>query len=339
MHFGRSPLAIGLLIAVAGCSASEPPPSRCPTCTTGKADAADPVRTHFLVPLVDENYGTERLSTYNDRIVAAGFEALPDAVEVPDYDTWADLLARIEEMADVVDMPLAYAYAQSPDEYEGLCYRGDAHEVANLAAQLQDSVFGDMFLVLGYRYRDHEELFFEPWEDPTPGERIDAWNEFSGEGEDVLILHTVGDSGYEAAGTVPRCEDDAPPPPVEARGLTDFTCHTVRPEEGETATIRFTLERLGEESVGFLWPEDEEASPIDVTPETSAAYTLVWGVADGYVTHREDRLRIFTDQAGIEFGELELYANSDFTRGYFLFESSLGDPGFYSEVYCDLEAR
>jgi hypothetical protein len=82
------------------------------------------------------------------------------------------------------------------------------------------------------------------------------------------------------------------------------------------------------------WPDDVE-EPIRVSPESSRAHTLVAGIADGYLRWQDGRLRLFSDQAGYEFGELELYENSGYTRGYFRFE--MFDPErteLYTEVSC-----
>lgn len=118
-------------------------------------------------------------------------------------------------------------------------------------------------------------------------------------------------------------------------GVTRFTCTTRRAEADGTATIEFGVVALDDrDAMDLHWPDDVE-EPIRVTPETSKAYTLVGGIADGYLRWQDDKLRLFTDQIGYEFGELELYENSDYTRGYFRFE--MLDPDhteFYTEVDC-----
>lgn len=131
----------------------------------------------------------------------------------------------------------------------------------------------------------------------------------------------------------------AAPPEPEGPETTGFTCTTRRPEaDGQTATIRFTVVDLDDrEAMDLYWPDDVEL-PITVEPESSYAYTLVGGIADGYLTFRDGKLRLFTDQIGYEFGTLELYENSGFEHGYFRFE--MMDPdhtSFYTEVDCVLD--
>ncbi len=302
------------------------------------ASCGETVTTHLQVPLVSEDDEVTPLSTYNDQIVAAGFEPLPDVVKVSDYHDWADLMDRIDTIAATVDMPLAKSYAQSPDDIADLCYRGDANEIADLAANLSDSVFGDMFLVLGYRYKDTTEFFIDDYElDGT--ERPAEWNDFDGSGENVMILHTIGDEGYEATAEVPRCAGDTQPPPPVLQGITDITCQTTTAEHDGTATIKFSVTHLGEDSMDYVWPEGDDASPFTVTPESSKAFTLVGGVADGYVQNAPDRLRVWADQDGFEFGTLALYKDSEYTRGYFLFEDGQSDYEFYTTVFCELTER
>lgn len=130
-----------------------------------------------------------------------------------------------------------------------------------------------------------------------------------------------------------------PPTEPETPGVTQFTCTTRRPEaSGQTATIRFGVVGLDDpETMELSWP-DEVETPITVEPDTSYAYTLEGGMADGYLAFVNGKLRLFSDQIGYEFGELELYQNSGFEHGYFRFE--MMDPDhteFYTEVDCVLE--
>jgi hypothetical protein len=124
---------------------------------------------------------------------------------------------------------------------------------------------------------------------------------------------------------------------------TDFVCTTLTPEDGQTATIQFTVINLlgainAKGDVELVWPESEEESPIKVEPETSSATPLTSGIVDGYIAYADGQLTIFSDDIGCDFGNLVLYQDNNFEHGYFRLEQhcSEDNSGFYTIVSCEL---
>jgi len=233
--------------------------------------------------------------------------------------------------------------------------RGEASDVPSLAA-LEDGIVHEGITVHEYRVkgsytRDGEasELdaayfgrLFEPdGEIFTHDDKAwTFWNRTEADGYNagLTVRYAPGsDQGvvFQCMGDLPARDDVLP-----TYTASTFTCHTTTREAGgATATIGFTVRDLANAAtIDLVWPAgDEEASAISVTPETSRTRTLMSGIANGYVELLDDRMRIWTDDDGFEFGTVILFADSEYKRGYVRIESGLGDPGFYSELYCEIE--
>jgi hypothetical protein len=189
-------------------------------------------------------------------------------------------------------------------------------------AELDAAYFGHLFEPDGSVY-SNEDAYSLKW---------------MGESKAILVVRVeqgvYENVGLECEGSLPSVEELRP-----VFETTSFSCRTLTPEDGQTATIEFQVRSLDDpETMDQVWPEGDEASPIAVAPESSLAHTLVDGMANGYLEHQEGRIRIWSDQAGCEFGTLILYEDSGYEQGYFRFESGLGDPGFYTEIECTLSS-
>lgn len=161
-------------------------------------------QTVIVVPLLDEEE-QEPLSRFNDQIVAAGEEPLPDTVDIASRDDWDAMMERVNALAEKIGIPFASAFAGGPNELPGVCYRGKGDELADLTDSLSDNVFSDMYFVLGWRFHDQLETL-EDIDPDTFGEEVPEWDEFKGDNDDVLIVHSEGDDGIAVPAIVPPCE-------------------------------------------------------------------------------------------------------------------------------------
>jgi hypothetical protein len=124
---------------------------------------------------------------------------------------------------------------------------------------------------------------------------------------------------------------------------TVFTCTTTTPEDGQTATITFTVSNFVKDpnakgEMEFVWPEDEDKSCVTVEPDVSSVASMMWGMADGGIYYADGKLEVTSDGDGCDMGDLVLYEDSRFEKGYVRmeFHCSEDNSGFYSEVSCQL---
>jgi hypothetical protein len=135
--------------------------------------------------------------------------------------------------------------------------------------------------------------------------------------------------------------DDLDPTKVT---LTDFTCveRTVESWSNIAATLRFTVQNLADpKTIDFLWPENEDESPIKAE-ENTYAQQLSWDLVNGGISYDGSDLVVTGDGDGCQFEELHLYGNSAFKRGYFRFDGgycSEKKEGFYTIVDCEVVRR
>ena len=153
----------------------------------------------LLVPVLDED-GGPLSATYANELEAAGLSPFPESIFVT-YEV--DFTDALEPLWDAEIEPMAFAL---PDDYAGLCFRGDGSKIADLAQYLADDVFSDQFIVFGSRFG--AETLFADWIEVDELELPDAWKDYDRNSDEVLILYAYTDSGDE---TVPyafrRCAD------------------------------------------------------------------------------------------------------------------------------------
>jgi hypothetical protein len=192
-----------LLIYVSNDSGDDITVSAIPRC------GAEPADTTLDVPLIDDE--GKPLAALNARLEAKDMRPFPVSLvmmdDQPSRDAFTDWNAYIDEANEALGTEVVMVAFGTPDDYPGLCYRGEGQDVAGFAAGLTDGVFSDMFQVIGYRFRDEKEFLLEvePEEEATfPA----TWKNFPGTNDDVLLLHVSNDGGDNVrASVVPRCAD------------------------------------------------------------------------------------------------------------------------------------
>jgi hypothetical protein len=203
-----SSFLVFLLAAAVACSPGSSSDEGGPGDTSDIADG----ETTLDVPLIDSD--GQLLSVLNDRLAAKKMRVFPASLAMASDDASRDAFSDWNAYADEVNEALGTEVTMvafgTPDQYPGLCYRGKGEEVAELVGGLTDNVFSDMLQLIGVRFHDQTELFFEDEEideDRLPPE----WTRFTGQGDDVMLLYVSNDSGDNLdASAIPRCGSTPP---------------------------------------------------------------------------------------------------------------------------------
>lgn len=180
---------------------------------TGEADEPAEGPVAFRAPIVDDE--GDALARFNDDLTAAGLPTFPETVTVSseseepsaEWSRLQDQAAR-EDVAAVIEVEMM-AYADPPS-LPGLCYEGEASQLASFLWQFSDSIFSDQFVVYGWRAGGRSA--YDEWHEPTALSAIyEEWQAFDPSQDDVLVIFSTDDDGNEQTATIPRCADATAP--------------------------------------------------------------------------------------------------------------------------------
>ncbi len=120
--------------------------------------------------------------------------------------------------------------------------------------------------------------------------------------------------------------------------VTTLTCEL---EKYPNQKITFKMKDLGHAKATYLNIDpNDDYSPIflsDSKNEDIQQIIRALNEQGGDLTVAEDRIAFFGDSAGIDFVDLVLYKNSNFTRGFVRTDFEFSTVKGYSKLACQLE--
>jgi hypothetical protein len=170
-------------------------------------------KTSLRVPLLleDENGDSHKpLSSLNDQMVANGLKPFGRFTFVDantDFSSKMDAYnARVQELAtktmtEITDSMLMYAYSYS--DYEGICYIGDAKELADVITGQAGVMVGEMYMMDAWRH-GHDKWVDDNIEDENDLE--DDFKNYDTSSDDVMFIYSNDDDGtHLSSDVIPRC--------------------------------------------------------------------------------------------------------------------------------------
>lgn len=173
------------------------------------------------IPLFLDTDKPASAAELNPLIVKAGGEALPEFIEISEnekgYQKLKALDARISEAMkllgpDYQDVMRASEYVPGTNNRGALqtCYLGDANDVIQIVDSLGDSAYSDQMTMFGSKFKN-ETHYYQDLEDGELDSFLRAgserWTRWTGAGDDILILASIGDSGDDVQeALIPLCK-------------------------------------------------------------------------------------------------------------------------------------
>jgi hypothetical protein len=156
----------------------------------------------------------------NTLIVKAGGEALPEFIEISENENGSKKLkaldGRIAEALKLLGPD--YQFVMRASEYVPgtnnrgelkTCYRGDANDVIHIVESLADAAYSDQMNLFGSKFKKETHYYQDMEEgelDSFLREGSKRWTQWTGEGDDILILASIGDSGDDVQeALIPLC--------------------------------------------------------------------------------------------------------------------------------------
>jgi hypothetical protein len=214
-------LLLGALLAVFalhGCGSGSKSDSN--TDGDGKADSTRS-QVSFRVPLLSGDDVPVLLSTYNDKLVAAGKDALPDFITVTGdkkgYNQYNDLWQKMESIFEELNMDTYMLSAATPGAYIAkdaagndisFCFIGDVSKVADGLSNISDSVLSDQFTIWGYKYGSVEKFDDGYDRSDFASALTEEWTKGDLDKDTFMVLYTVSDGGEDmTVEAIKRCVD------------------------------------------------------------------------------------------------------------------------------------
>jgi len=157
---------------------------------------------------IEDDNGPIPVAEVNKELVAIGSPAIPEFLEVSTNEKAYDKIDAFTRTAEATLKTLGakYEYAMvqgglypghiDTAEYS-TCYKGNATEIPALVQSMSDIYYSDQMTVWGYKYRNTKVLMNS--DDEETDEFINSqsalWKNWSGQGEDLLMLSSIGDGG------------------------------------------------------------------------------------------------------------------------------------------------
>ncbi len=154
--------------------------------------------TGLLFPVLDEDFVPLHQS-HAAELEEAGLSDFPTHLFVTFDDDYTEMVSVLENN-DIY--PLAFAL---PEDYAGLCFRGDGAAIAGLTEALADDAFSDQYTLLASRFGESE--YVAEWVQMDGGPELPVeWGQYDTESDAVLLVYAYTDSGSEAVPSlIPRC--------------------------------------------------------------------------------------------------------------------------------------
>lgn len=185
--------------------------------------AAATLRVPFM--LGDDNTGkTIPVAALNAKLAAAGKATLPEFIDISSKENGynkinaakaklASALKSLGEDPEVIRLDGGY-YPTSADVNQNItCYKGNALEVADIAQNLTDVLYSEQMVQIAMKYKNKTVGLQEGTElddgdtQDWLNENSELWKNWSGQGEDLLILSSIGDGGDDVQESlIKRCK-------------------------------------------------------------------------------------------------------------------------------------
>lgn len=168
-------------------------------------------KTSFRLPLILDNENgdiTGSITTYNDKMVAAGLEPFPAFVWVDsdtDYSALADTYnQKLQDLATKTNTKVtdalriyAYSYSDFSTDSQPLCFVGAGTEVGDLVQAQAGTMVGEMYIVWGWRVGTKKWL--SDYANGDESQLGDDWKSYSTKSRDVLVIYSNSDDGTESS--------------------------------------------------------------------------------------------------------------------------------------------
>lgn len=172
---------------------------------TAQVYAAASIR---LPIFIEGDNGPIPVAEINKELAAIGVSAIPEYLEVSTSEKAYEKIDAFQIKAEATLKTLGEKYEYSMVQgghYPGnvdtaeyfTCYKGNAIEIPELVQSMTDVYYSDQMTVWGYKYKNTKVLLNEVDEE-TEGYVSDEsalWKNWSGQGEDLLMLSSIGDDG------------------------------------------------------------------------------------------------------------------------------------------------
>lgn len=172
--------------------------------------AAATLRVPFM--LADDNNGkTIPVAALNAKLAAAGKATLPEYIDISTNENGFNKITAAKDQlsnalkslgANAKDIRLYGGYyPTSADTQQNVtCYKGNALEVARIAAKLADVFYSDQMTQFAMKYKSQtislqDDIQLDDQDTQDFLSQSELWKNWSGQGEDLLILQSIGDGG------------------------------------------------------------------------------------------------------------------------------------------------
>jgi hypothetical protein len=171
----------------------------------------------FRVPLLEDESKLP-LSRHNEALRALRDRAIdpfPETVDVGPRNletSWEKWQENLDAANAALGLNMDMVRQANPVEFgSALCYTGNPRAVAKTMRDLNDSVFAEFITVYRWKFKDESHLT-DAWaslgEDEDTSKYPAAFNQFKGNGEDVMLVVTSQDDftdGEFSAVQIPKC--------------------------------------------------------------------------------------------------------------------------------------
>ncbi|MDG0815773.1 hypothetical protein [Bdellovibrio svalbardensis] len=171
------------------------------------------------IPLVLEGDRLIPATEINTKLKALRMPLLPLYYEISDSDNGYQKVKALDAFiakslsalgAEYENMGRVWGRVPGSGDVAGFatCYMGNPEGVVNIVSNLADVVYSDQLNVFGYRYKNQKKIYSE--DESTEeflSESSQLWRGWTGQGENLLILSSVGDGGDDVnESLIQRCK-------------------------------------------------------------------------------------------------------------------------------------